>query len=57
MEIIWFGGLGLSLGLVLGFFLALGFIVLMTIRSVHGSTVHVNRSGANGTDIVITIFA
>ena len=57
MEIIWFGGLGLSLGLVLGFFLALGFIVLMTIRSVCGSTVHVNRSGANDSVIVILIVA
>ena len=33
---------------------SLGFILLMTLRSVRGSTVHVtvNRSGANGTDIV-----
>ena len=39
----------------MGFFLVLGFILLMTLRSVPGSTVHVNRSGANGTDIVIVI--
>ena len=48
-----FEKLGLWLGLVFGL-LVLGFILLMTLRSVRGSTVHVivNRSGANGTDIV-----
>ena len=29
----------------------LGFIILMTLLSVPGSTVHVSRSGANETDI------
>ena len=49
-----FERLGFWLGFVFGFFLVLGFILLMTLRSVRGSTVHViiNRSGANGTDIV-----
>ena len=42
---------------VLGFFLVLGFIILMTLRSVPCITVNVNRSGANGTDIVMLIVA
>ena len=44
-------------GLVFGFFLVLGFTLLMTLRSVPGSTVHVivNRSRKNGTDIVLVI--
>ena len=39
------------------FFLVLGFIILMTLHSIPCSTVHVNRSGANCTDIVILIVA
>ena len=42
---------------VLGFFLVLRFILLMTLRSVPGSTLHVNGSGANDSVIVILIVA